>query len=132
LFRRTVVDRLDARLSARDRVLNQVQTQRQRHHRLEQRLRLLVPIAFMSACIAVPGTALIAIRPVHLALAVRAAIAAIIAVSMLIGTVATAFVASAWIELHTLRHARHLYLAPTITTRDIADRLQSGWAPLAG
>jgi len=77
-------------------------------------------------------TALILIRPVHLTFAWRVAIAGVVALVVLMAAIATAYVAGTWIQLRTLRQVRQLYLDPTITAREIADRLESGSAPFVG
>ena len=132
-LRRPFVDRLDARLSERDRVYRQVRKRRLQQQRLEQRLPRVFPIALALVCIAVPAwTGLILIRPVHLAYTWRVAIARAVALFVLMAAVATAYVAGAWIQLRTLRQVRQLYLDPVITAREVADRLESGWTPFVG
>ncbi len=114
-LRRPFVDRLDARLSERDRVYRRVRKRRLHQQRLEQRLPRVFPIALALVCIAVPAwTALIVIRPVHLAYTWRVAIAGAVALVVLMAVVATAYVAGAWIQLRTLRQVRQLYLDPVI------------------
>ena len=133
LLRRAFVDRLDARLSERDRVFRQVRERRLRQQRLEQRLPRVSPVDLALVSIAVPAwTALILIRPVHLAYTWRIAVAGAVSLVVLMASVATAYVARAWIQLRTLRQVRQVYLDPVITAREVADRLESGWTPVVG
>lgn len=132
-FRRPLVDRVDARLSQRDRTFRQVRKRRLRQRRLERCLRRVFPIALVLISIAVPvGAALVLIRPVHLAFTWRIAIAGVVALVVLMATVAMAYGACAWIELRTLRQVRQLYVDPAVTAREFADRLESGWTPFVG
>jgi hypothetical protein len=127
------VDRLDARLGEREWVLRKVHKRQLRQHRLDRRLPRVFPIAVGLDSIAVPAwTALVLIRPVHLTLAWRFAIAGVVGVLVLMAAIATAYVAGTWIQLRALRQVRQLYLDPTITAREVADRLESGWGPFVG
>lgn len=132
-FRRPLFDRLDARLSERDWVVRQVRKRRLRQHRLEQHLPRVFPFALALDSIAVTAcTALVLIRPVHITFAWRVSFAGVVVLVVLMAGIATAYVACAWLQLRTLRHVRQLYLDPTITAREVADRLESGWAPFVG
>jgi hypothetical protein len=133
LFRRAVFAHIDGRLSARRRLLNRAVRLRQRHRRLEHRLPRLASIMLVSVCVAVPAwTALMVVRPVHLAITTRAAIATLVAVIVLVATAATACLATAWIQVQTFRRVRHLHVDPTITASEVADRLEQGCAPVVG
>ena len=131
-LRRPLVDRIDARLSQRARVFRQVHKRRRRQGRLEQRMQRVGPLALVLISVAVPGIALVLVHPVHLSFTWRITIAGLVSVVVLMAGIATAYVACAQIELRAFRRVRALYADPTITAREIADRLESGWTPFVG
>ncbi len=132
-LRRPIIERLDAQLNKRDRILAYVQRRRKRHEVLERWLTRLAQAVIAWICFALILWAVVFVaHPAQLHPVGRMILVTALVVLSIVGLAGAWWLLWAWVERRGLRRVPRLYVEVTVTAREVADRLNGGWSPIIG